>query len=99
MKPKKISKTKINKRSRKKTNPKLAETIFAAKKNASWLEVAKIISSSTRNAGSVNLDKINATSKQGDIIAVPGKVLGKGEVSKKLRVCALSDLLAYSIRP
>ena len=38
----------------------------------------------------MNLDQIDEKSKEGDTILVPGKVLGTGEVTKKLRIVAFS---------
>ena len=83
-----ISKTKIGKRSKKKTNSFLVETINSSKKNSAWGSVAVYLSSSSRNLPEVNLAKINNNSKEGDTIVVPGKVLAKGFVDKKIRVCA-----------
>jgi|SRR3989338_8374868 len=85
-----LSKTKIKSRIRKKTNPVLVETIREALKNPAWKEVAKKLSSSTRNYLSVNLSEIDRHSKEGDTIMVLGKVLSNGELTKKLRICALS---------
>ena len=85
-----ISKTKIGKRIRRKTNPEIVATILALKKNKEWLKIAQIISSSARKYSSVNLDKIEKHTKEGDTVVIPGKVLSGGEVSKKIRVCALA---------
>lgn len=85
-----ISKTKIGKRTRKKTNSEIVETLNAAKKNRAWMKVAQTISSSARNYSSVNLKKIDDECKEGDTVLVVGKVLGSGGMDKKLRVCALS---------
>jgi large subunit ribosomal protein L18e len=82
-----ISKTKINQRMRKKTNPQLVDTIFLAKKNNN-LELAKKLSVPTRQRMIVNLTDLNEI-KENKII-VPGKVLGTGEMSKKLDILALS---------
>ena len=85
-----ISKTKIKSRVRRKTNPEIAETIALALKNPSWREVAKILSSSTSKYSSVNLEDIEKQTKIGETVVVPGKVLGVGNVSKKVRIAALS---------
>ncbi len=84
----KISTTRIKKRTRNKTNKELVETIQLAKKNPVWLNVSGYLSSSTRNMPEVNLSEIELNSKEGDTIIVPGKVLGEGDITKKLRVCA-----------
>lgn len=86
----KKSKTKINKQAKRKTNPEVAETIFKAKKRKNWLGIAGLLSGPTRKYSGVNLQEIEKESKEGDTIVIPGKVLGKGDVSKKIRVCALS---------
>ena len=81
-----ISKTKISKRMKKKTDPQLAEAIFLAKKNDS-IELARALSISTRKQVRINLEKIEKVKE--DVIIVPGKVLGKGEIKKKAKVYAL----------
>jgi len=80
------SKTKINQRMKKKTKSNLAEAIYLAKKN-NLLELASAISISTRLQAKVNLEDIEKAGKTSVII--PGKVLSKGEVSKKVKVYAL----------
>ena len=84
------TKSKIEKQLKRKTNPDLVESIIKAKKNKGWLEVAGILSGPRKKKVSVNLDKIDENSKEGDTIVVPGKVLGRGEIGKKIRVAALS---------
>ncbi|MEK6893513.1 MAG: 50S ribosomal protein L18e [Nanoarchaeota archaeon] len=85
-----VSKTKIKKHLRKKTNPDIIETINLAKEQKSWLALAKIISGSTKNYSSINLDEINKQAAAGDIIVIPGKVLGMGEITKKFKISALA---------
>jgi len=84
------TKSKIESQIKKKKNINLVRTIIAAKKNEKWLKVANILSSSRRNKETINLGKIDEESKQGEIIVVPGKVLSQGDVTKKIRVVALS---------
>ena len=86
----KISKTKIEKRLKRKTDSDLARTILLAKKNNAWLQVAKLISVPRRKQAGINLSRIEKETTEGDTIIVPGKVLGQGDVSKRVRVCALS---------
>ncbi len=83
------SKTKIEKKLRRKTKPELVGTVINAKKHNEWMEVANIISGPTRKKPTVNLEKINEQAKEGDIIVVPGKVLGFGDIDKKLKIVAL----------
>ena len=89
------SKTFISKQWKRKLNPELAETILEAKKNRKWLEVAGILSSPRRNKMSINLDQISKIAeeekvKESERIVVPGKVLGQGELKKKLKIAAFA---------
>lgn len=51
--------------------------------------VAENISKSTRNRREVNLGRINQHTEDGEMIIVPGKVLGGGELDHKVTVYAL----------
>lgn len=81
-----ISKTQINERMAKKTNPYLAQAIFLAKKN-NLIEIAQALSVPTRMQAKVNLDQINKS--KSDVVIVPGKVLSMGEISKKIKVYSI----------
>jgi large subunit ribosomal protein L18e len=85
-----ISKTKIKKRARRKTSPVLVETIEEARKNDGWNAVAKLLSGSTKKYSSMNLSDIDKETKAGDTVVIVGKVLSKGDLTKKVRICALS---------
>jgi len=85
-----ISKTKIKKHLKRKTNPLTLEVIELARKQKSWLPIAKIVASSTRNYSSLNLEEINKNSIAGETIVIPGKVLGTGEITKKIKLVAIS---------
>jgi large subunit ribosomal protein L18e len=80
-----VSKRKINIRMKKKTNVLLAEAIYLAKKK-NLLELAEAISVSTRKQASINLNQIENL-KSAEII-VPGKVLGSGEINRKVKLYA-----------
>ena len=82
-----MSKTKISRRTKRKTNIELAETINLAKKK-NLLELAKKLSTSTRRQSKINLEQLNKI-KEAKII-IPGKVLGSGNINKKMSVIALS---------
>jgi len=82
--------TKIKKQVRKKTNQELVETILSAAKNEKWMDVARIISGTRRNRLSVNLDKIDKETEDGETIVVPGKILSQGDISKKIKIIALA---------
>ncbi len=81
------SKTLIDKQLQRKRNPELVETLMAAKKNDSWLEIASILSGPKRKRINLNLNEIN---KEDGKIVIPGKVLSQGDVNKKIKVIALS---------
>src|SRR3989344_5306582 len=83
------SKTKIEKQIIRKTNTELVKTIISAKKNDNWLKVAEILSSPRRKKVNINIEKINKFDKDGEKIAIPGKVLSTGEVDKKIKIIAL----------
>ena len=78
-----ISKTKISKRTKAKRNPEIMETINLAKKN-DLLDLAKKLSAPRSQYKNVNLDELEE-----DKILVVGKVLGSGEIKRKIRVAAL----------
>ena len=84
-----MSKTKISKRMQRKTNSELVETILLCKKN-NQLDVAKILSGPTRKIPSINLDEIDKEAKDGEVIIFPGKILGQGEITKKIKIIALN---------
>ncbi|MDD5700322.1 MAG: 50S ribosomal protein L18e [Candidatus Nanoarchaeia archaeon] len=86
----KVSKTHIKKKTAKKTNLVLVETIKEARKNPAWFRLSHILSGPTRIQTSINLSQLDKDSKAGDTIIIPGKVLSQGELTKKLRLCALS---------
>lgn len=83
-----ISKTKISKRLGRKSDSEIVETIMLAKKEKSWMKVAQILSGSKKNYDSINLKKIDSEAKEGDTIVVVGKVLGSGQLTKKVRISA-----------
>jgi len=83
-----LSKTKLKIRMHKKTNPKLAAAIFLVLKNPAWNKYAKLLSQSTRNHSSINLEEIDKQTSLGDTILVPGKVLSLGEITKKIKICS-----------
>lgn len=84
------SKTKIDEQMQRKHNPELVETLMKAKKNDKWLEVAGLLSMPRRLMAEKNLDEIDKESKEGDTIVIAGKVLGNGDISKKIKISALS---------
>ena len=81
-----ITKTKINKRKRKKTNPEIVKTAELAKKN-NHLELAKKLTMPKRLYKKINLEELNKLESKKVLIV--GKVLGVGEINKKIDVSAL----------
>lgn len=84
-----LSKTKIKNRIGRKTNPQIAEIIKLTSKNKSWYPILKILSNSTRRYSSVNLIDIEKIATAGDTVAISGKVLSLGDITKKIRICSL----------
>jgi len=80
----------------KSTNPHLRMTVRFLKKahrryNAAlWATVAELLSRPRRSRVIVNVGELNRLLNDGDIAVVPGKVLGDGELSKKVTVAAWS---------
>ena len=85
-----LSNTVFKHRIKRKTNPEIVETIQLAQENTPWKEVAKVLSGSTRLYSSVNLKDIDSKTKAGDTVVILGKVLGSGDLTKKLRIASLS---------
>ncbi|ALU11640.1 50S ribosomal protein L18 [Ignicoccus islandicus DSM 13165] len=77
---------------RKFTNIVLRKTIDELKKTKSpaWKRVAELLLRPSRKRIVVNVSKINRYANEGDVIVVPGKVLGAGDLEKKVTVAAIS---------
>lgn len=77
-----------------KTNIQTRELISdlkkAGQKVALWKSVAYELERPTRNLCNVNLFKLNRVLRDGEIALIPGKVLGTGNIDKKLEIAALS---------
>ncbi len=54
-----------------------------------WLKVAEELEKPRRRRVAVNLSRINRSSREGEMVIVPGVVLGVGDVNKKLTVVAV----------
>lgn len=54
-----------------------------------WRAIAENLERPSRNQAAVNLAKLNRFTKQGEVIVVPGKVLGDGELDHSITVAAL----------
>jgi large subunit ribosomal protein L18e len=55
-----------------------------------WKRVAELIARPARQRPTVNIGKIGRYTNAGDIIVVPGKVLGSGTIPHKVTVAALN---------
>jgi len=90
-----ISQTKIKSRARKKENPELKLLVDTLRKKGSfWQEVSVMLVRSKRQSIKVNLAKLEKETKDGDVIVVPGKILGSGIINHKLTLGALSYSLS-----
>jgi large subunit ribosomal protein L18e len=76
------------------TNPVLIKLITELKKKGSeenanlWRRIASELERPTRSRRAVNLLRINKYTKENEVIIVPGKVLGSGEIDHKITVAA-----------
>jgi len=88
------SRTLITKQAERKLSPEIVETIVLARKNKKWLEAAGVLAGPRRKKLSLNLDEIERKIEQEkikeNVVVVPGKVLGDGELKKKITLVALS---------
>ena len=58
------------------------------KKVKIWKRVAEELERATRQRRKVNLTRINRYAKAGETVLIPGKVLGMGELDKKIFISA-----------
>ncbi|MHB1439643.1 MAG: 50S ribosomal protein L18e [Cuniculiplasma sp.] len=78
-----------------KTSLKIMETVKTllevSRENQSpmWRDVARRLSETRQNYADLNVGKISRLCKDGDVVVVPGKVLGSGYMEKKVRISAL----------
>ncbi len=76
------------------TNPELTNTIGYLKRKGRqtqtplWMSVASYLGKSRRTRIVLNLGQVARHSKEGDVVVVPGKVLGSGEPTAKLTIAA-----------
>ncbi len=72
------------------TNPRLNELISKLKSanKGVWEYTAKLLSRPTRIRPWINLSQIQKNYKDGEIVLVPGKVLGAGELTNPITVAA-----------
>ena len=69
---------------------KLIRDLWKTKRRI-WKKVSKKLSGPRRNQVEANLYRINKKTKNNDIIVVPGKILGLGELDHKLTIACLTS--------
>lgn len=88
--------SKVRKNQSRKSNPNLIrlidELLLARVENdaAIWKDLAERLSKPSKNHAEVNLSRIQKYGGDNEVILVPGKVLGNGDISKPFEVAALS---------
>ncbi len=76
------------------TNPEMQMAISYLKKAGRqhqtplWISVASFLGKSRRSRIALNLGQVSRLAKAGDVIVVPGKVLGSGFAKEKLTIAA-----------
>jgi large subunit ribosomal protein L18e len=79
-----------------KTNIQLQGLVRELKKQSNkekspfWKRIAKDLEKPTRQRRIVNLSRINKYSKENEMVIVPGKVLGTGELDHKVTIAAFN---------
>lgn len=79
-----------------KTNNLLLELVTELKKTSTskkaniWKVVAEELLKPTRQMREVNIDKINRLTKENEIIVIPGKILGTGNLDHKVTISAFN---------
>ena len=77
-----------------KSNPRLKELIERLKSHSYendapiWKDIANRLSKPRRNWAEVNLSRISRYAKEGEVILVPGKLLGSGSIDKSVTVAS-----------
>ena len=75
-------------------NPRLLELADVLKKayldtkTKLWLRIYREITKPTRKRRSVNLIRLEKYTKDNDVVIVPGKLLGTGNITKKITVAS-----------
>ena len=81
---------------RKRESPELQELIVflekASKKNNApiWKDIARRLARPRKHMASVNIEKIEKNTKDGDTVLVPGKVLAAGSLNHTVDVAAIA---------
>jgi len=84
----------MNKMSRRSTNPELRKVVSQLKRISRknnvriWETVASLLSKPKRSRVAVNVGQIERHVSRGEIIVIPGRVLGSGAIESKVTVAA-----------
>ncbi|MFX1497457.1 MAG: 50S ribosomal protein L18e [Promethearchaeota archaeon] len=70
-------------------NRKLIRDLWKTKRRI-WRQISKKLSGPRKNRIEANLHRINKKTKESDVIVVPGKVLGNGELEHKITIACLT---------
>jgi large subunit ribosomal protein L18e len=71
---------------------------FKRTKAPLWKDVERRVLNSRKNRGEVNVDKLSKFTKSGDVVIVPGKVLGAGDLGHSVIICAYSISKSASMK-
>ncbi|MBS7621444.1 50S ribosomal protein L18e [Candidatus Bathyarchaeota archaeon] len=78
------------------TNPELIETIRFLRKQSResgakiWRSIAELLTKSRRKRIAVNISRLNRYTEKNEMVVVPGKVLGAGEIDHPITVAAFA---------
>lgn len=78
------------------TNPELKKLIIFLKKQSKennakiWEDIAERLSKPRRKRIAVNISRLNRYTQKNDVVAVPGKVLGSGNIEHPVTVAAFA---------
>jgi large subunit ribosomal protein L18e len=67
---------------------KLIRDLWKTKRNI-WRQISKKLSGSKKNKVEANLKRINNKTQEGDVIVIPGKVLGNGTLDHRVTIACL----------
>jgi large subunit ribosomal protein L18e len=79
----------------KKTNPRMPALISALREQAYredapiWKDIARRFEAPRQNYAEINISKLNRYSSADEVVLVPGKVLGSGDIGHSVEVGAL----------
>jgi large subunit ribosomal protein L18e len=78
------------------TNPELLQTVRFLRKQSKeneaeiWKRIAELLAKPRRKRIAVNISRLNRYTEKNEIVVVPGKVLGAGEIDHPITVAAFA---------